>query len=311
MTRDDVLVLGGTGFLGRHLLPRLAARGARITVPTRHPHLARELHVLPQLRVVPTHIGDPESLPSLIPPGGTVIQLVGILSEGRGAEAGFEAVHVELTRRVLAAARRAGVRRYLHVSALGAGVDHPPSRYLASKKAAEDLVRASGLAATIFRPAVVAGPDGGAATLFARLVRTLPVLPLAAASSRLAPVAVDDVARALLRALDDPHTIGKTYELCGPEETTLAGFVRAVAHAMDRRVRVLPLPDGLARIEAGLFEHLPGRLLTRDQLRSLEVPGVCTGEGLTALGLMPTPLTAALAGLGARKKVPMDSAGRS
>ncbi len=310
MTHDDVLVLGGTGFLGRHLLPRLAARGLRITVPTRRPYTARELLVLPRLRLVPARVHDPAVLADLMPPGGTVIHLIGILSEGRGPHAGFDAVHVELTRRVLEAAGRAGVRRYLHVSALGAGRADPPSRYLASKRAAEEAVRAGAIPWTIFRPAVVAGPDGGAALLFARLVRLLPILPLAGASSRLAPVAVGDVARALLAALDDPCTVGRTYELCGPEETTLAGFVHAVARGLGRTVRVLPLPDAVARLEAAVLERLPGRLLTRDQLRSLRVPGLSDGEGLAALGLVPTPFEAALEGLaGARAgtRVPAGS----
>jgi uncharacterized protein YbjT (DUF2867 family) len=298
MTRNDVLVLGGTGFLGRHLLPRLAARGYGITVPTRRPAAARELLVLPRLRLVPARLDDPDALLELMPPGGTVVHLIGILSEGSRPNASFEAVHVELTRRALTAARRAGVRRWLHVSALGTGVETPPSRYLASKKAAEDAVREGGVPWTIFRPSVVAGPDGGAVLLFARLLRLLPVLPLAGASSRLAPVAVEDVVGAMLAALDEPGRIGRTYELCGPEETTLAGFVRAVARALGRKARILPLPDPIARIEAAVFERLPGRLLTRDQLRSLEVPGVCTGEGLQALGLVPTPLEAALEGLG-------------
>jgi uncharacterized protein YbjT (DUF2867 family) len=299
--RDDVLVVGGTGFLGRHLLPRLVARGAHVTVPSRRPERARDLLVLPTLRLVRASLDDPQTLASLMPSGGTLVHLVGVLTESRRPGGDFHAVHVDLTRRLLAAARNAGVRRYLHVSALGAGTERPPSRYLASKQEAENLVRASGLAWTIFRPAVVAGSDGGAALLFARLIRLFPLLPLASASSPLAPVAVEDVARALLAALDDRRTEGRIYELCGPEKTTLAGFVRAVAAALERRVCILPLPDALAQIQAALFERLPGRLLTRDQLRSLSVPGICSGEGLGALGITPTPLETALEGLGGHR----------
>lgn len=299
--RHDILVLGGTGFIGRHLLPRLVARGATITVPTRRPHAARELLVLPRLRLLPARITDEGVLEKLVPESGVVINLVGILAEGHGPGTDFQTIHTELTRRVLAAATRARVRRYLHVSALGAGADPPPSRYLASKKAAEELVRASPLAWTILRPAVVAGPDGGAALFFARLLRLFPLMPLARASARLAPVAVGDVAEALVRALEDPHCSGRIYELGGPQETTLQGFVEAIAHALGRRVHIVPLPDPLAWLEASLLERLPGHLLTRDQLRSLTLPGIPTvGPGLEALGILPTPLAAALEGLAAR-----------
>lgn len=310
MSHDDVLVLGGTGFLGRHLLPRLVAEGRRVTVPTRRPAAARELLVLPRLRLVPARVTEAGVLEGLVPEGGTVVNLVGILSEGARPGTDFRAVHVELTRRALEAARRRGARRFVQVSALGAGAEPPPSRYLASKREAEDLVRASPLAWTIFRPAVVAGPDGGAAVLFARLLRLLPVLPLAGASSPLAPVAVEDVARALLRAVVDPSLVGGLYELAGPEETTLEGFVRAVARALGRRARILPLPDALARLEARVFERLPGRLLTRDQLLSLSVPGVPAGpNGLETLGILPTPLASALEGLGRPRAFGAEAAG--
>jgi NADH dehydrogenase len=290
------LILGGTGFLGRALGEILCRpghdEGPWILVPTRH--MARglaSLGALPRIDVVEADLHDDTVLARLVEGASAVVNLVGIL---HGSEREFEQVHAELPRRLAAACRHAGVRRLVHVSALGASAD-APSRYLRSKAAGEAVLRESGLDVTILRPSLMFGVDDHLLNLFASLQRTAPVIPLAAADARLQPVWVDDVAEALTRCLARPETIGRTYECTGPQEMTLAELVRLAGEYSGHPRPVLPLSPGMARFQAWLMEWLPGEpLLTRDNLASLQVPNIAHEgmPGLEALGIRPTPLAA-------------------
>ncbi len=220
-----------------------------------------------------------------------VINLVAIL---HGSNAEFERVHVELPQRIADACRRAGVRRVVHVSAIGAAAD-APSKYLRSKARGEAVLRGAGLDLTILRPSVIFGVRDRFLNLFASLQSFLPVMPLAGASARFQPVWVDDVARAVARCLDDRTTIGQTIECVGPRVYTLKELVEAAGHWSGSRRPVLALPSFLGRLQALVMELLPGpTLMSRDNIDSMRVANVASGKlpGLERLGIEPAPLEA-------------------
>jgi NADH dehydrogenase len=282
---DNVLVLGGSGFVGRHLVAALAAEGIRVTVPSRRRERAKHLLPLPTVDVVETDIMAPGALEALARGRQAVINLVGIL------HGDFERVHAELPRRVVAACRALGVGRLLHMSALGASPS-APSEYLRTKAMGEQAaLAATDLAVTAFRPSVIFGPEDAFLNTFATLAQMFPVLPIACPQARFQPVYVVDVARAMSRALDDLSTHGKTYELCGPRQYTLKELVKLVCEMTGRRRVVIGLPDRLSYWQAFVMEKLPGKLITRDNLRSMQVPNVCAGA--FPFGIRPQALEAA------------------
>ena len=217
---------------------------------------AKHLILLPTVDVVEADIHDPAALERLVRRAGTVVNLVGILNEGRKGD--FARAHVELARKVVAACRAAGVGRLLHMSALGAD-PQGPSRYLATKGEAEAIVAASGLAWTIFRPSVIFGREDSFLNLFARLERLLPIIALACPGARFQPVFVGDVARVFVRSLSDDATHGQRYPLCGPTIYTLRELVAYAGELTGHRRPILGLGPGLSMLQARVMEFLPGR----------------------------------------------------
>jgi uncharacterized protein YbjT (DUF2867 family) len=295
----SILVLGGTGFVGRAVCEMLVQRGdgggGRIIVPTRRLMRASTLRALPTSDLRQADIHDDEDLKSLVGKADAVINLVGT---AHGSAADFERVHVALPRRLAAACELLGVRRVLHVSALGAASD-APSNYLRSKAGGEAALRNAALDLTLFRPSVIFGAGDHLLNLFARLQAVFPVLPLAAADARFQPVWVDDVARAIVRCLDRPETIGRSYELAGPEVVTLAEIARRAGRWAGHERRQIALPPFAARLQAALMSLLPGPpLLSKDNLDTMRVPSVAGGTlpGLEALGILPAPLEAVAPG---------------
>jgi NADH dehydrogenase len=288
-----LVLLGGTGFVGRALANRLCADGHSVVVLSRNlgRHTDRLLPPGAELRVC--NVYDPAMLRAAFAGADAVINLVGILNEAGDDGRGFHRVHVELTRTVIAACEQAGVRRLLQMSALNAGRGH--SHYLASRGEAEALVKASSLAWTIFQSSVIFGPGDGLYARFGSLLRIAnPVLPLARANCRFAPVYLGDVVEAFARALADPASIGQTYELYGPEVYTLAEIVRMTARQLGLRRWVVPLPDVLGRLQAFAFDFIPGKPFSSDNFRSLLTDSVGGVDGLHRLGIVPTPVSAVL-----------------
>jgi len=291
----NVCVLGGSGFVGTELVIRLALAGHWVRVPTRSLTRTERLRVLDTVELRVANVHEPRILSQLFAGCDAVVNLVGILNERRGAS--FDAVHTELAAKVMASARTAGVRRVLHMSALGAD-PHAPSRYLRSKAAAEARLRAtphSDPAVTIFRPSVIFGPADSLTNRFAGLLRlTLGWLPLARARARFAPVCVFDVADALVRALGERASAGQTYELCGPQIMTLAEIVRLSARVARLPCRIVPLPDVIARLQGLVMGMLPGKPFSLDNFRSLTLDSVCREDGCRRLGITPRPMLAVL-----------------
>lgn len=304
---DNILVTGGTGFVGSSVCEKLVERSGgasgRIVVPTRRIGHARHLQMLPTVETPEIDLHDDTQLARALDGCQAVVHLVAIL---HGSEAEFQRVHVELPRRLAAACVRAGVRRVVHVSAIGADRG-APSRYLRSKAAGEAAWAAAGLELTILRPSIMFGRHDRLLNLFAQLQGLAPFMPLAGASSRYQPVWVEDVAAAIVRCLDDPTTIGQTIECTGPDELTLQQLVEAAGRWSGHRRPVIPLPMALGRLQALVMEWLPGEpLMSRDNIDSMTVPSVASGTlpGLARLGIRPAALDAVVPGYLSRDQGP-------
>lgn len=287
-----VVILGGTGFIGRTLVAALRAEGRAVRVLSRNAGAHAERFLAPGAEIVVGDVYDPLFLQSQLRGAAAVVNLVGILNEPGDNGRGFRRAHVFLTRQLIAAMQLAGVRRLLQMSSLNAG--RGSSHYLASRGEAEASVRTSDREWTLFQPSVVFGPGDGFFCRFAGLLRLAPVLPLARASTRFAPVYVGDVVAAMQRALRDTATIGQTYELYGPDVYTLRDLVRLTARQLGLRRWVIPLPDALARLQGLVFDVVPGKPFSSDNYRSLLTDSVGAVDGLLRLGITPTPIRARL-----------------
>jgi NADH dehydrogenase len=298
---NKVLVLGGTGFVGRAVCERLVERGAGsglVRVPTRRLQRGNAIRALPTVELVQADVHDGAQLAKLLVGIDAVVNLVAIL---HGSRTAFERAHVVLPQTLAQACKAAGVRRLVHVSALGVAAtpEAAPSNYLRSKTQGEAVLRAAGLQLTMLRPSVIFGAEDNFLNVFAKLQSLAPVLPLAGSDARFQPVWVDDVANAIVRCLDDPATIGKVYECTGPTVYTLSQLVQLAGRWAGHERPQIPLPTFAGRIQAALMELAPGEpLMSRDNIDSMKVPNVATGTlpGLQALGITPVAMEAVAPG---------------
>jgi NADH dehydrogenase len=284
-----IVVLGGGGFVGRYVVSRLVSEGYRVVVPTRRRESAKHLILLPTVDVVEEDIHDPAVLARLFRGAVAVVNLIGIINEG--GRNTFERVHVELPRKVIDACRGCGVPRLVHMSALGAAADGP-SRYLRSKAEAEAMVTASGLRWTIFRPSVIFGREDHFLNLFARLAGLVPVIALGCAGARFQPVHVGDVAHCFVQSVGDDLTHLARYDLCGPKVYTLRDLVAYAAEVSGNERPIVTLGPALSKLQATVLEHLPGKLMSRDNLLSMRKDNVCDCPFPAVFGITPTPLEA-------------------
>lgn len=291
MQHMKVCILGGTGFVGRHLAAKLNDAGHQVKVISRRPHRHRELLVIPGVTVVNGSPADDDDLRREFTGMDAVINLIGILNESGHDGRGFEAVHADLPARVAAICEQVGVRRLLHMSALNAGVRSSGSHYLRTKGEGERRVLAASgdrLAVTVFRPSLIFGRGDGIFGRFAGLIEMSPILPLACPNSRFAPVFVGDVSEAFLRAMDDPDSFGKGFDLCGPRQYSLRQLVEYTACLMGKKPVIWSLGDTLSRWQANLFEYLPGKLFSRDNYRTLQTDSVPTSHYQFPFGIDPS-----------------------
>ena len=266
----NILILGGSGFVGRAICSKLVMAGHSITVPTRKRDNARALFPLPSVTVVEANVYDANALAHLAHGKDAVINLVGILNGN------FERAHVTLTQNAVATCQTAGVSRYIHMSALGASEDGP-SAYQKSKARADAIVRDSGLNFTIFAPSVIFGRGDSFLTKFANMVGFLPPLMpmmLPGASARFQPVWVDDVARAFVASIGDKSSLGQRYELVGPKVYTLKELVAYVMLLAHNKHMIIGLPGFATYILASVLQYVPTQPLTPDNVKSMSVDNV-------------------------------------
>lgn len=292
-----ILVIGGAGFLGRQIVGRLVSEGHVVHVPTRQFQHARSLLVHPTVTVMQADIHEDAALNRLVNGCDVVLNLVGILHSRAGEPFGpdFNLAHVQLPGRVAKACLAHGVKRFIHVSALGADAQ-APSGYLRSKAAGEQAIHEAYAAAhsdafTIFRPSVVFGAEDQFMNMFAKLARFFPVLPIAGAQAKMQPVFVLDVAQAILNVMSQPWAAGQTFDLAGPRVYTLGELVALAALWSGHPRPVIALPMSIGRMQAWFFECLPGQpLMSRDNLASLTVDNISAQPMNPLLGIVPTAL---------------------
>jgi len=288
-----ICILGGSGFVGRHVVEKLVERGDFVVVPSRRRERAKHLITLPTVDVVEADVHDPAALARLVVRCDAVINLVGILHGRRGMPYGpdFARAHVELPQKAIVACLAARVPRLVHMSALKAAPD-APSEYLRSKADGEGAVVAARgeLGTTIFRPSVVFGPEDRFLNLFAELQRLLPVVFLGSPDAKFQPVYVGDVARAMVASLDDPDAAGRAYDLAGPTVCTLRELVEYAGQLAGHPRPIIGLGSRLSYLQAWAMEFAPVKLLSRDNYYSMKVDSV-SGEPLP-FGLHATALDA-------------------
>lgn len=288
-----ICVLGGSGFIGRHLIEHLVERSDFVIVPTRRRERAKHLIMLPTVDVVEADVHDPATLESLFRGCDAVVNLVGVLHSRPGDPYGpdFARAHVELPRKVVDACVAAGVPRLLHMSALRTAPD-APSEYLRSKAEGEAAVIAARgrVAATIFRPSVVFGPEDRFLNTFAALQRWLWILFLACPDARFQPVYVGDVVRAFIESLARDESVDKAYDLVGPKVYTLRELVEYAGRVSGHARPIVGLGERLSYLQAFAMEFMPVKLMSRDNVRSMRVPNV--SDAPFPFGIAPAPLEA-------------------
>jgi NADH dehydrogenase len=293
MPEDTICLLGGTGFVGQHLVHSLTEAGYRVRVLTRRRERHRALTVNPAVTLIEANVHSEDALRQHFTGCAAVINLVAILNDTDKNGAGFQRVHVELPAKIVAAAVATGVPRLLHMSALNADPDELHCRYLKSKGEGEQIMHAAtdrGLVVTSFRPSVIFGPGDSFFNRFASLLKlSRPLMPLACPGSRFAPVYVGDVCEAMVRSLDNA-TGGERLDLCGPRTYTLKELVDYTRDQLDISCSVLGLGDGASRLQARILGMLPGQPFTLDNYHALQHDSVCSNNALPGLGITPTPI---------------------
>ncbi|MEE4451297.1 complex I NDUFA9 subunit family protein [Novosphingobium resinovorum] len=283
-----VTILGGSGFVGRHLAQELLARGARLRIASRHPKKAfaiKPLGNLGQVQFAGVDVTKAETLAAVLAGSDAVVNLVGAFAGDLDALQGKGAGDIA------AAAKAAGAGAFVHVSAIGADAGSDVA-YARTKAEGEEAVRAAFPEATIVRPSLMFGPDDNFVNMFGELISRLPVLPVFAPQAKLQPVFVDDVAEAIANALGNVAAQGKTFELAGPEVVTMIELNERIAKAQGRSRSFAELPDAVSGLIAAATGWLPGAPITSDQFKLLQAGSIAGGTvpGITDLGVTPRPL---------------------
>lgn len=287
MNHNNIIILGGSGFIGKQLAFTLANRGRQVTIPCRHPHRNNAFLVHPNIRVVAANVLDPAQLEPLCKGQDAVINLIGILHQRKSDD--FRRVHVNFIKTLVAACSKNNIKRLLHLSALGADQATGSSLYLRSKGEGENLLHTFGqkdMQVTSFQPSVVFGKNDQFTNRFADIVKLcLGFLPLACPHSKLAPVYVGDLVQRIIDAIEDRKTHSQRYTICGPEVFTMQQILELIINSMQVKCRIIPLGNGLSKMQAMILQNLPGKLFTMDNYRSLQTDNVCKNGVLCSTSL--------------------------
>ncbi len=286
---STITILGGAGFVGSCLVAKLDEAGYQVKVLSRRRENSRHLILLPNVQVVECDVMDNHALKAALTGSDKVINLIGILHEAGNNT--FEAMHHQLPRRVAQICEELNIQRLLHMSALQADI-HAPSQYLKSKALGEATINACSkkLDITIFKPSVIFGRGDSFINLLANLVKFLPVIFLAKPKVKFQPIWVEDVAQCFMSALENTATYGKTYELGGPSVYTLRELVQKVMAILGKQRPIFGLNDTLSMAQGFMLELMPIKLMTRDNIRSMQVDSICSAQIAPELGVVPTSL---------------------
>lgn len=291
MRINQVCVLGGSGFVGSAIVHKLSAAGYAVKVLSRRREGAKHLTLLPNVQVAECDVFNDAELSMHMQSCDAVINLVGILHEGKNVT--FEAMHHDLPKRIAVLCERLGIKRLLHMSALQTSAE-APSAYLRSKAAGEAavMVLSKKINVTIFQPSVIFGRGDNFLNMLATVVKLMPVIALAKPDARFQPIWVEDVAEAFVSSLDNVATYGKIYELGGPRVYTLRELVEFVIFVLGKKRKIVGLNDKLSYWQAYAMEKLPIKLMTRDNFYSMQVDSICNGPLAAELGIKPTAIEA-------------------
>jgi uncharacterized protein YbjT (DUF2867 family) len=289
-----IAILGGTGFVGQSLCNRLSREGYKLKVLTRSREYHREnLILLPELDLVQTDIHNPERLKFHLADCDAVINLVGILNEKGNSGKGFKQAHVELAEKIIRACEENGIHRLLQMSALNADATNGKSHYLRTKGEAEDILHSNkaGIHVTSFRPSIIFGRDDSFFNRFANLLKMTPLFfPLACYGTKFAPIYVLDVVEMMSRSIKDPDSYGQKYQLCGPKTYTLEELVNYTADALGLKRTIIPLNDILSRIQATVFDFVPGKPFSTDNYLSAKKDSICDCNDLARYNIKATAI---------------------
>ena len=289
MKIKNITILGGAGFVGSSLVTKLDQAGYQVKVLTRRREASKHLILLPNVQVVECNVMDNHPLKEALQGSDAVINLIGILHESGNNS--FETMHHQLARRIAQMCEELGISRLLHMSALQAN-GHAPSQYLLSKAAGEDAMNefSKKLNITIFRPSVIFGRGDRFLNLFATLIKVLPVIFLAKPEAKFQPIWVDDVAQCFVNALNKTATYGKSYNLGGPTIYSLRELMQKVMQVLGKECPIIGLNDRLSMAQAFMMELLPIKLMSRDNVRSMQIDSVSNQPIAAELDVIPTAL---------------------
>lgn len=289
MQVKEICVLGGSGFLGSAIVTKLAAAGYMVKVLTRRRETAKHLILLPNTKVVECNVLDYKALNNALRGADVVINLLGILHQTKRQS--FNIIHQQLPAQLTKICADLHISRLIQMSSLGAS-KNAPSQYLRSKGAGEEALNAARntLNITIFKPSVIFGRGDQFINLFASLIKTLPVILLAKPNAKFQPVWVEDVATCVVKSIENNDTFGKTYTLVGPKVYSFRELVLTIMHTLQLKRPIIGLNDQLSYVQAFLMELLPIKLMSRDNIRSMDVDSVSAEPFPTEFGIMPTAL---------------------
>ncbi len=293
MQKKQISVLGGSGFVGSAVVAELQLRGYRVNVFTRRGYRAKHLKLLPDVSIIECDVFNEEQLKSALTGTDAVVNMIGVLHQTR--KLSFDLAHHQLPALVAKVCTQLNIPRFVHMSSLGAAAN-APSEYLKSKGAGEAALAKlhSTLNITVFKPSVIFGRGDEFINLFASLAKCLPVIFLVKPEAKFQPVWVDDVAHCVVASIENTETYAQTYPLAGPKVYSFKALIQEITRTLGVKRCIIGLNDTLSNMQAFMMELLPVKLLSRDNLKSMEIDSVSDVTIPAVFNLAPTALEAVM-----------------